>query len=158
MPDFKSMKDLNKYLEKMIADSMSDVGGKIVETTQEQVQKDVYDAYKPEEYRRTMELKNSLVFTPPIRDGEFISTTIMHDTNLIGSYAPNQHYSVVNGDSSIHSIAEIVHDGKSGLIFGTGVWTKPRPYFLNAKDLIQKDKIHVKAMKDALGKRGINIE
>jgi hypothetical protein len=75
----------------------------------------------------------------------------------MGSYAPNQHMSVVYDTPFIESLAEIVNYGKAGHIFGTGYWTKPRPYMDDAKKDL-KGGLVKKYMKDALNKHGLNVK
>lgn len=75
-----------------------------------------------------MELEDKLVV-----GGNSVEITVSHNTGRIGSNSPNQHYSVVDGSDSSDYVANIVHDGRSGKIFGRGQWTRKRGYMDNAK-------------------------
>ncbi len=156
MPDFKDLKSLEAYLKKAIVDSMEDVGKSAEYHVREQIEEKVYqNPTTPQDYERTRELKNSLVHTYPKVNNNEIITEIKHETNLMGSYVPNQHMSVVYDTPFIESLAEIVNYGKAGHIFGTGYWTEPRPYMDDAKKDL-KGGLVKKYMKNALNKRGLN--
>lgn len=158
MANVSSYSQLLKELQKARDKALKGAGNKTVDVVKDRVDKDVYEAGSPIEYSRTYELRESLVADDFKASGNIAEITIKHDTSQIHSTAPNQHYSVVDGSSSVESIAEIVHDGKSGHIFGSsGYWVKPRPYMDNAKE-IMKDGKYRDFMKDELKKQGFKVE
>ena len=69
MPTFKSLKDLNKYLQNKLTDGLkTDVARNSIKLMQKHVQEDVYDAYTPystdgvtPHYERTGKLMDSSV-------------------------------------------------------------------------------------------------
>jgi len=63
MPKFKSLKAALEYIEKAKADSMKEIGECVEEIMKEEIQEQVYDAYKPVEYQRTNQLINSVEIT-----------------------------------------------------------------------------------------------
>ena len=63
MPKFKSLKAALEYIEKAKADSMKEIGECVKEIMKEEIQEQVYDAYKPKEYQRTNEFINSVEIT-----------------------------------------------------------------------------------------------
>lgn len=63
MPKFKSLKAALEYIEKAKADSMKEMGECVERIMKEEVQEQVYDAYKPKEYQRTNQLINSVEIT-----------------------------------------------------------------------------------------------
>ena len=154
-----SYSQLLKELQKARDKALKGTGEKAVEVVKDRVDKDVYAMSKgePAVYERTYQLRDSLVADDFKADGNSAEITIKHDTNQIHSTAPNQHYSVVDGSSSVDSIAEIVHDGKSGLIFKNGYWTEPRPYMDNAKEIMEKGK-YKDFMKEELKNQGYKVE
>ena len=113
---------------------------------------------EPTTYKRTYELRESLVADDFKSSGNSAEITIKHDTDKIYSTEPNQHYSVVDGSSSVNSVAHIVHDGLSGHIFGSsGYWTKKRPYMDNAKKEMKDGKYKV-FMIEQLRKQGFDAK
>lgn len=157
MATVKSWSDLEKALRQARDKALEGTGDKTKELVKDRIDKDVYSVATPSEYIRTYELRESVQLSDVTSNGNVAEIEIGHDTNLIGSYEPNQHYSVVDGSSSVDSIAEIVHDGKSGLIFGNGYWTKPRPYMDNAKEEMEDGK-YKEFMIEELKKQGINAK
>ena len=162
MPVFDNLKQLEVYLLKAITDSMEDVGKAVEQKTREVIEREVYQNPTDSglaEYERTRELKNSLIHTTPKKNNNEVTTEIKHDESNFGHYAPNQHMSVVDGrELPIDALAEIVNFGKSGKIFGEGYWTKPRPYIEITKEEVEKEKLHVKAMKESLIKKGFDVK
>lgn len=63
MPKFKSLKAALDYFEKAKADSMRELGECIENIMKEEIEDQVYNAYQPEEYQRTNQLKNSVEIT-----------------------------------------------------------------------------------------------
>ena len=160
MPEFRSIADLNRYLIKVLKDSMEDVGRAVEHKVREKIEEEVYqNPTTPSMYERTGELKNSLIHTQPKQIGNEIVTEIKHDDNLIGHYEPNQHMSVVDGrDMSVESLAEIVNFGKAGHIFGTGYWTEPRPYIEDARQEVIDENLHYNTLKKSLQSKGLKVE
>jgi hypothetical protein len=157
--DITSWKQLEKALLNSVRNSMEETGNKCEEVVREQIEEDVYSSYEPVEYTRTKELKNSIIHDNPKIKGNVVTTEIKHNTDMIGSYPPNQHMSVVDGSSSVHSIAEIVHEGLAPNIFNDNdyPWMHRRPYMDNAAKKIKDEQIHVKSMKDSLMKKGFEV-
>ena len=157
MAAVKSWKDLEKALIKARDKALEGTGEKTKELVKDRIDRDVYSVASPSIYERTYELRESVQPSKVNSKGNTAELEIGHDTSLIGSYSPNQHYSVVDGSSSVDSIAEIVHDGKSGKIFGEGFWTQKRPYMDNAKEEM-KDGKYKKFMIEELKKQGLNAK
>lgn len=63
MPTFKNLNDLMKYVKKATSDSMPELGKELEDIMKEEIQTQVYDAYDPSEYERTMQLLNSVETT-----------------------------------------------------------------------------------------------
>lgn len=157
MATVKSWSDLEKALRQARDKALEGTGEKAKELVKDRIDEDVYSVATPSEYIRTYELRESVQPSKVNSRGDVAELEIGHDTSLIGSYEPNQHYSVVDGSSSVESIAEIVHDGKSGLIFGNGYWTEPRSYLDNAKEEM-KDGKYKEFMEKELNKMGIKTK
>ena len=73
MPKFKSLNDALKYIEKAKADSMKELGECDEDIMKEEIKEQVYEAYKPEYYRRTNELRDSPKVTKILDDRVEIS-------------------------------------------------------------------------------------
>lgn len=161
MPTFKSMKELESYLQKKLGDSMPAVGLMGENKVKNRVQKDVYDKASPEKYERTGDLKESVVYEMDMVRGGY-QVEIFNNDDFIRSTKPNQHYSVVESEDGSYPldysefVAVTVHDGTSGLIFGEGYWTSPRPFMANAAKEIRDKKLHVTSLQESLRKNGIN--
>lgn len=162
MPNFSSIKDLEKYLQAKILESMKDVGAAAEATVKKHVDTDVYGKKKdPEEYIRTYELRDSVTFTAYEETTNHYEVMVYNDSEQIGSYAPNQHYTVHHWEGSRYTldyseyVAETVNDGTSGRLFGTGYWTIPRPFMDNARKEIKEKKLHVQALSNSLKRAGI---
>lgn len=157
MTNVSSYKDLEIALTRALAKAMSGVGDKTAELVKDRIDKDVYAAGSPTVYERTYELRESVEAGKVSVGKSIVETEIGHNPTEIGSYEPNQHYSIVDGSHSSDSIAEIVHDGKSSHILGTGFWTKKRPYMDNAKEEM-KDGKYKKFMVEELKKQGLSVK
>ena len=142
MANVTSWTQLAKELQKARDKALKGAGEKGKELTKKRVDVDVYAMSKgePAVYERTFQLRESLVADDFKASGNTAEITIKHDTNQIHSTAPNQHYSVVDGSSSVESIAEIVNNGESGKIFGEGYWTQKRSYMDNAREEMKDGK------------------
>lgn len=130
---------------------------KAVDVVKERVDKDVYAAGTPFVYERTYQLRDRLDVVDFRTSGNASIATIGHDTSKMTSVGYlAQHASVVDGSSSVHSIAEIVHDGKAGHILGSGFWTKARPYMANSIIIMGNGKYR-EFMLEMLRKGGHNV-
>lgn len=157
MASVKTWGQLEKALQQARDKALKGTGEKTKELVKDRIDKDVYAAGSPTTYERTYELRESVQPSKVESKGSTAEVKIGHDEGLIGSYSPNQHYSIVDGSSSVHSIAEIVHDGKSSHILGTGYWTKKRPYMDNAKKEM-KDGKYKDFMIEMLKKQGFDAK
>lgn len=159
MAKVSSYSQLLIELQKARDKALKGAGDKTSELVKKRIDEDVYGVEpSPKEYVRTYELRESIKPSKVTSSGSIAELEISHDTSLIHSNRDlNQHASAVDGKSSSHSIAEIVHDGKSGLIFGTGYWTKPRRYMDNAKEEMKGGKYR-EFIKNELTKQGYKIK
>lgn len=162
MPSFKNMKQLESYMKKVLKDSMEDVGKEGEKAGKERIDVDVYNAYNPSNsedgYDRTMELKNSFVYTHPKEINGYITTVLGHNDNLINAYSPNQHMSVLDGSDVSSELPKWINDGTIGYALGQGAWTQPRPYMDNLIKEIEDTQLHKKELKKALKIRGVKTD
>lgn len=159
MVEVRNFKDLFKYLEKDIQDSMNDVGKRAEEIMKDKTQEVVYDAGTPEVYKRTYDLLNSIKGYPAkVEDGKVI-VELGNDESLIISDPGNYtHGSYAYTPSDISGFIDvIVAEGKSGNLFGYGYWREERNYFEATVNELMKGMEHVKTMKQSLKQKGYNI-
>lgn len=155
--DFANLDDLQKHLMKEISNAMrNEVAGEAVEVVKDRIRKDV-ESHEPALYERTGELRESVQGKEEQISKNVSRLKIDHDTSKIRPQGENQHKSVVDGRPSNDVLPEIVHDGKSGHIFGEGFWTEPRPYMDNAKTEIETYNKHVNSLKKGLQRNGLNV-
>lgn len=158
--DFKNFKSLFNHINKEMAKSMNTAGEVGKEAVKTQMDKDVY-SYKPEEYKRTYELRDSISHDTQVKNNKVV-TKIYHDISKINSYEDGyKHYSA-DPSYTPKDVSDwmpyLINKGKSGSYFGEGFWTIPRPYVSNAKEQMKKNKLHINVLKNDLKKKGFNIE
>ena len=73
MPKFKNLKDVENYINKVKADSMRELGECVEDIMKEEIEEQVYDAYKPRFYERTDQFINSVGITRILDDKVEIS-------------------------------------------------------------------------------------
>lgn len=160
MANVTSYAQLLKELQKARDKALEGTGKKVAEIAREEIQQAVYDI--PEgDYERTGDLKDSLIDFPLEVKGDVAEVEIKHDwQNMSRDPSKFQHASPYWSPWDYRSfVAETVHDGTSGSLFGTsGHWRHEKPYMDNTKDRLEKGKEHVKAMKEELNKMGIKTE
>ena len=137
---------------------MKGAAEKGVDVVKDRVDKDVYNKNTPLVYERTYQLRDRLDVIDFKSSGNSSTATIGHDTSKMTSVAYlAQHASVVDGSSSVHSVAEIINFGKGGKILGDGWWIKPRPYMDNATDIMKNGK-YKEFMIEQLRKQGFDAK
>ena len=156
-------------LQKARDKALKGAGEKAVDVAKDRVDKDVYATYNPKQYNRTGQLRDSIDASEVKSSGNTAEVKISHNTDEIHATPPNQHYSVVDGKSSVESIAEIVHNGRTGAIGQSGYWKDapwydegdafavPRPYMDNAREELENGK-YKNFMKEELIKQGYKVK
>ena len=99
---------------------------KIWNENRELVRLIVYESYQPSMYERTGEFKEAWD-TSVKRVGNYIEGEFKYDPRIM-EVNPflGQHASVITGEPSTTYLADIIYQGLSGHIFGTGYWTQKR--------------------------------
>lgn len=157
LANVSSYSALLKELQRVRDKALQGTGEKTKQLVKDRIDEDVYSVATPDVYERTYELRESVQPSKVESKGNVAEVEIGHDTNLIGSYSPNQHYSVVDGSSSVDYIANIVNNGESGKIYGEGYWTKKRPYMDNAQKEMEDGKYR-EFMEEEINKLGIKTK
>ena len=147
MPTFKSVKELEKYLQEQIMDSLkTDVAEKTIELEKEHVKIDVYDAYDPTQYVRRKEdgglLDDKNYLVEEIENGIKISN-ITRDNGYATPSDPDRY------------VTPIVEYGVGYTWEHSKIYHKqpyPRPFIEETRKDLKKGKLK-EFMKKALEKR-----
>lgn len=148
MPSFDSLKDLERYVNSKIKNTMeNEVFKEVKETMQEHIQKDVYDAYTPYStdgktghYERTYKLLDS------------IEQSMENDNTLVVENTRSE-----NG----RDIVEVIESGKGykwGYTRNLDDEIGARPFVENTKDELRNSNKIERAMKTGLRKQGLDVE
>ena len=167
MPSFNNFAGIEKYLLKVLADCMNEVGGKVDDLLKEHVQKDVYDVgtslgrdyYHNGSSSPTGQLRDSVTHSKPTTSGNEVSTEVHHDSSQM-DYNPDTYLHGSNywSPNDVRDMLPyLIDSGNTGGLFGS-VWEGlRRPYFTNTyNELVSKDLVK-KWMMEALKKRGLNV-
>lgn len=158
MTTVNSYSQLLKALQKARDKALEGTGKKATKLVKDRIDEDVYGAGNPKKYIRTYDLRESVEPSKVKSSGNVAELEVSHNSALIRSNPElNQHASAIDGSSSVDSIAYIIHEGKSGKIFGSGFWTEKRPYILNAIKEMEDGK-YKEFMIEELKKMGFKVK
>ena len=139
MPTFKNLNDLMKYVKKATSDSMPELGKELEEIMKEEIQTQVYDAYDPSEYERTMQLLNS------------VETTNVSDNSVEVSWRDNGDWTSYAGKHMY-----VIHGLEMGKTYGKGGY---RPSTNLVEESYRRAENEIpKKYKTEMKKRGIPIK
>ena len=150
MATFKNIKELNKYLQKQIDDSLKkEVADEVRSTMIKRIDEDVYDAYTPystdgitPHYERTYELKNPKnIIHYMLKDGMIAIENIRQDMS-----------------DGYRNIVEILESGRGyswGYKRDLDLEIGARPFVQNTRNELSTSGRHIDALKSGLNKRGI---
>jgi hypothetical protein len=142
MPEFNSLKDLEKFLNEKIKKSLAkEVADVARDTMSDHVQSDVYNKYEPSQYQRTGDLYKD------------ISTTMKNDNTLVIE-------NTARDEESGRLIAPIVEEGvgyewESSRIYQMQPF--PRPFVENTAKELENGKAK-ESLKQGLKRQGIDIQ
>src|SRR5690625_246024 len=139
MAKIKKLSQLKNKINKIVEDALhseDDVYDAVVRVGSKRVDEDVY-SYKPKEYVRTHQLREKW-----------------------GKDNVNQGISVHNTrKEGKKNIAQVVETGEGYDYTGYGYdYEKPRPFIKNTKNEIADSKVHVKALKASLKRKGFRVK
>lgn len=136
MVKVKSYKGLMAALSKARDEALAGAAKEAEQLVKDRIDEDVYGVGTPEEYQRTYQLRDSIKAFKVEKKGDTSQVKIAHDTSLIHPNVENfQHASTYWSPwNYVNYVAETVHDGTSGGLFGDGYWRQPRPYMFNARN------------------------
>ena len=139
MPTFKNLNDLMKYVKKATSDSMPELGKELEDIMKEEIQTQVYDAYDPSEYERTMQLLNS------------VETTNVENNSVEVSWRDNGDWTSYAGKHMY-----VIHGLEMGKTYGRGGY---RPSTNLVEESYRRAENEIpKKYKTEMKKRGIPIK
>lgn len=156
IPDFSSIKDLEKYLTETVFKSALEieVADTVIKTQQKHIQSDVYDVYSPTVYERR-EDDGGLI------DAEnFTSEMISSDTlAVVNNTKPNPY--ARDGATTNKNLPELVEFGHGYNEYYYDYPSDPafyleRPFTENTIKELEETKAYIKAFKRGLKREGVN--
>lgn len=157
MPEFKSIKDLEKYLTGTVFKSALELetADEIEKTLQKHIQKDVYDVYTPKVYVRR-EGNGGLI------DSENIISKLVSEGTLSVTNETRPNPYARDGATTNKDLPELVEFGHGYKEYLYDYPSDPaffleRPFTENTVKELQETKAHVKAFKRGLLREGIKI-
>lgn len=155
MAQFKTLKELlnSRVLENAIEDALSDeVFEEVREVQKQHIISDVYAVYpSPYIYKRRGDEGG-------LADDDNIGSIVADKTLIMYNDTPkNDAYGINDIDKSLTEII-ITGEGYMYRGHGTGAYLKPRDFVENTKQDLIQNKQHIKAMKQGLKNKGIDVK
>jgi hypothetical protein len=165
LPDFKSIKELNKYIEKKyIEEFIKKIGKEVYEILYHEVQTEWYQRngviWTPSDYERSMQLLQSVTCSPVFKNGSEYSVKIYYDTDKIQPmYGTDdkpwtRHMSVVDYSDVSEAIPYYIEYGNNSSIYEyQGVHPVK-----NVLEQLDEDKHLLTRFKELFELKGIKVE
>lgn len=164
MPQFKNLKDLEKYLNNIVKESMKEVAETVRDVEQETIDKEVYDKYHPSSvdgepwiYQRRREHGG-------LKDRKNMIEHINETENGVEMTIEN----VTTGSDNHERIDDLIEygDGTNGKQYDfkknrddtAWQYLRGRPFTKSTAEELERSKRHVETLKRELRDRGINVE
>jgi len=148
MPQFRSLNDLARHLQKQINESLKeDVSEVVVKTMQRHIQEDVYDVYTP---------------VPPEKGGYVRQK---YDGGLIDR--DNIKVSEIENGIAVQNMRVDEETGKyiaytvetgTGYDYEFPYSNKPRPFTENTREELKQTGAHAQELKKSLQKKGLDVK
>lgn len=132
MKQLKNQNDVEKYLRQKIEQALDLIIEEIKKQNEAIITKHVYDAGTPEEYQRTYEFRDVAWDVTKAKSQNNTTQAELYYDGEAMTYNPYlaQHGSEApNYDDAREYLAEIIYQGKSGEMYGSGYWTRKRNAF-----------------------------
>lgn len=154
---------LRKVLMPVIQKAVEYVMNQIYLHNQYLIEKMVYNTFMPEEYQRTYEFEkawsyDSVTGQKIAISGNHVKMEFKYDPDEIYTYNPPIHGSVMPGWGEAKDyLAELIYQGKSGPLYGSGPWTKKKDAWAALiKELGTRQ--FDRYMKDGFAYAGLNVQ
>lgn len=122
----RSSQDAENFLMPILEKVINYVVQKILSDNQELIEQMIYDSYSPIEYERTGQFKEAWEADSK-RIRNYAEGEMKFDSReLVVDYDNWQHGSKYLQEPMTTYLAEIIYQGLSGDMFGTGAWTNKR--------------------------------
>jgi len=160
MPNFSSLKELEKYLLKTVENAMNkEVADAVKDYIVMSVDENVYSVYEPKQYERRGLGYNS--------EGIGGKKNMKHVVTTKGNSVEVKVTDEAKGETGFEYLAELIEYGDK--MYG-GMYSydypyppdarflKPRPFMEKAKENLERDKYHVERLKEGLERQGLQVE
>lgn len=157
-----ALKKVNRELKPKINNALSkEVFAKVRDVEVSTIEKEVYEVYDPQEYRRRMAAggladPDNIVIEGGAATGGRLSVINVTPPNPGGC----KNRRSVTTDKDLPSLVEY-GDGYHGYSYDfpiDGAYMGPRPFTAKAVENLKKSGAHVKALKDGLRRQGIKVK
>lgn len=160
--EIKNLKQLRKYIEKALQNSLeNEVFEMVKDTESRHTVSDVYDVYKPKIYERRDtsgglgDTDNIIYDEAKLKNENILS--VENATEFNHRYGTKNHGVgladlIEKGDKRFGGTSDYEYD------YPKSDYAKPRPFISNTKEEIKDTKSHIKALKRGLSRNGINID
>ena len=165
----KDIKELEKELQDRIdAALLTDVAEMVRDVMTDHINRDVYDVYEPSQYTRRynesgidinsrFDDTNNTGLLDPANITAYIDRTgiLTVENDTVGSKYYYKKGSKVISKNAGKPIAGVIETGN-----GYDVWddAEPRPFIANTRDEIREGDYHIKALKQALKRMGLDVK
>ena len=163
MPQFKNMSDLRKYLQKAVDSALThEVYEAVKQKEQEVIQEEVYDRYKPVNYKRRGSKGGLIADENIVIDGGVAKKGILIVKNIT---PPNPYLNGVSGektttpmDSTTPYLVEYGVYNPSG--YGYDYWSgaRKRPFTMRTMEELESSDDCREALKKGLESQGITVK
>lgn len=170
MPTAINDSQLRSILQKPLQDATDYVVQKIWNENKEIVRVVVYEAYSPELYNRSGEFRDAWNYTTGdhnVLSGQVATSEFYYnpESMSMGSPYPGghdyaQHIGIAGKYKNVDArkyLADIIYQGLSGSVFGSGPWTKKRDAWKELNKRIGKRKMK-QWMKEGMEMAGLNVQ
>lgn len=165
--EFRSISELNKYLESIMADEIVKLGEEVKKALKSELKAKFYgrEGYHPNQtetdyYLRTFQLLESIILSPVKKTGNEYSVRIFYDTGRMSTISGvsgelwSTHESVIDGRDFREALPYVIEYGNPSPIYG---W-EPFNIVGDLKERLSDDQVVLQWFKRALEKRGIKCE
>lgn len=166
MPDFKSIKELNKYIEKKyIEEFIKKIGKEVYEILYHEVQTEWYQRngvnWSPSDYERTLQLLSSITISPIFKKNGGYFVKIYYDTDKIHPMLGTdekpwtRHMSVTKKEDVSEAIPHWIEEGNNNSSIYAYEGVHP---VKNTLEQLDEDKHLLTRFKELFELKGIKVE
>lgn len=165
-----NLAELQKELQNIINDVLAkDVNDVVKDVMLQHIEDDVYGTYSSEAYLRrgiqdgkSLESRYDDTFNKGLKNGDNIIGVVTSNELVVTNNTLGSKYYYKNNKKKISRnaekpIANVIETGNGYDVKGWQYYGIPRPFMQNTNDEILKSKLHYKALKKGLTKRGLEV-